>query len=240
MAQNDIGFTANTNRASAPAIWPEALRMRLQGPGGYYNLGNALGLAAGIGFQFVAARSDADATLAGVVREYLVGSPGATALTIAMVMFFISGEMYHRAFAAASGPHAGMMRRADLLSGIAALVLAIALALFGNLWLVLVSTVLLAGGKLGNAVSPAGCWPLRLEWLSRCGTTLYREVDLFRLTPILSRLPAIMAILLEMARLLAAGSPGTALYLGQSAILLICYLLWARADLLLLPRRRVG
>jgi hypothetical protein len=236
MSQKQTGFSSGGSRVAASFPCPEALRMRMQGPGGYYNIGNALGLTSGIGFQLVAARGGADASVAHVVREYLVGSPGATALSVAMIMFFVSGEMYHRALATASGPRVAMMRRADLLSGIAALVLAVALVLFGSLWLALVSTVLLAGGKLGNAVAASGCWPVRVEYLSLRGTTLCREVDLFRLAPLLSRVPAIGAILIEIARLLAIGAPGTALLLSQSTVLLICYLLWARADLLLLRR----
>ena len=142
----------------------------------------------------------------------------------------------HRAGDTRTGPAIRMMRRADFLSGVAALVLAIALVLFGSLWLALVSTVLLAGGKLGNALAPQGCWPVRVEYLGLARTTLSREFDLFRLVPLLSRIPAIVAILMEIVRLLAIGSPGMALHLSQPTVLLVCYLLWGRADLLLLRR----
>jgi hypothetical protein len=236
MSQEDTKFTTAISRASTSSLFPRGLTTRMQGPGGYYNIGNALGLSAGIAVQFFAARAEADASLVDVVREYLVGSPGATALSIAMIMFFVSGEMYHRAGDARTGPAVRMMRRADFLSGVAALVLAIALVLFGSLWLALVSTVLLAGGKLGNALSSQGCWPVRVEYLGLAKTTLSRELDLFRLAPLLSRISAIVAILTEIVRLLAIGSPGTVLHLSQSTVLLICYLLWGRADLLLLRR----
>lgn len=234
MSQNGTELRTDGSPVTAPSLWSQGLRLRMQGPGGYYNLGNALGLAAGIVFQFIAAHGEAGASAVDIVRQYLVGSPGATALSVSMIMFFVSGEMYHRALATCSEPDVVMLRRADFLSGVAALVLAVALVLFGSLWLALVSTVLLAGGKLGNALSPDGRWPVRIELLSLGGTKLRREWDLYRLAPLLSRAPAITAILIEITRLLAVGPPDIALPLAQSAVLLVCYLLWARADLLLL------
>lgn len=60
--------------------------------------------------------------------------------------------MCHRALATRTGPDIPMMRRADFLSGVAELVLAIALVLFGSLGLILVSTVLLAVGSSGTAL----------------------------------------------------------------------------------------
>ena len=79
-------------------------------------------------------------------------------------------------------------------------------------------------------------WPVRVTFMTIRGTTLCQEYDLFRLAPLLSRAPAIMSILIEITRVLAIGPPGTALHLGQSTVLLACYLLWGRADLLLLRR----
>lgn len=234
MSLKNTEFTSNCSRASTVSLCLQGLRMRMQGPGGYYNLGNALGLFAGLAFQLLAAGAEAGASLSEAVREYLVGSPGSTALSVSMIMFLVSGEMYHRAFATRAGPDAMMMRRADFLSGLAALVLAISLVLFGSLWLALVSTVLLAGGKLGNALSPEGRWPVHFDFPSFRGSTLHRECDLFRLAPALSRVPAIAAVLIEITRLLTVGPAGLGLHLAQSAVLLICYLLWARADLLLM------
>lgn len=234
MSSKNPQVTTLSSRSTAPSLGLHGLRTRMQGPGGYYNLGNALGLAAGMAFQVIAARGDAGASMSEAVREYLIGSPGATALSLAMIMFFVSGEMYHRALATRSEADVMMLRWADFLSGVAALVLAVSLVLFGSLWLALVSTVLLAGGKLGNALSPEGRWPVRIEFLSPGGTTLRREWDLFRVAPLLSRVPAIVAILIEITRLLTVGPPDLALHLAQSAVLLVCYLLWARADFLLL------
>ena len=217
--------------ASSSTRWRKGLIERMQGPGGYYNVGNALGLSAGLVFQLLAAQSDDGASAVATLREYLVGSPGATALSIAMVMFFVSGELYHRAFASPNQVDEAMLRRADLLSGIAALVLAVALVLFGSLWLALASTVLLAGGKLGNAFAPRTGWPVHFPALPEG-----HRIDLLRLAPALSRIPAIASIVVEMARVSVANPPDLGLQMAQSTILLVCYLLWARADFLLLRR----
>jgi hypothetical protein len=56
------------------------LRNRLQGPGGLYNMGNAVGLIVGIALQV---KSAGNAT-------FLVGSSTALALTFATTVFFIS------------------------------------------------------------------------------------------------------------------------------------------------------
>ena len=74
----------------------------MKGPGGYYNIGNALALATGIGVQIAAVYDPGGherGAISGGRAELLVGSPGATALTLAIAIFFVSGEMYHRAWA---------------------------------------------------------------------------------------------------------------------------------------------
>ena len=76
------------------------LRTRMRGPGGCYNVGNVLALGAGLTAQLVAvsqARGEAPVAALEAVRAYRFGSPGATALTAAIVIFFVSGEAYHRA-----------------------------------------------------------------------------------------------------------------------------------------------
>lgn len=205
-----------------------ALAARCRGAGGYYNMGNMLGLVSGIIFQFIALRDEPDASFVAALNSYLVGSPGSTALTVAMVMFFVSGELYHRAFASGMPSGRSSLRAADLLSGVAALVLAIALVMFGNVWLALISTVFLAGSKLGSALREEG-WQSRLR-LPGIGLV---TVDLLRVATALSRLPAIAAVSLEILRLAVIGAEGMVLALAQSTVLLVCYLLWLRADMFL-------
>ncbi len=216
---------------SAPAHLPpgrrtQALLARLTGPGGYYNLGNAIGLAAGMTQQVAAALRDqgAEVSALAAVWSYLFGSPAATALTVAMAAFFVSGELYFRGCRAARQPDLRLIRMGDLSSGLAALVLLIALAIYGSAWLAVASTILLAAGKFGSAMRPDAQWRVRL--------TAQTMFDPLRLTVMLSRLIAILAIILTTVEL--ARSP--AFILSEAApqmVLLLCYGLWLRGDMLL-------
>ncbi len=210
-----------------------ALLGRCQGPGGCYNLGNLIGLASGVGFSIWGARQLGGSSLASV-WQYFLGDPGATALTLAVILFLIGGELYHRAFVTAPSPQESdrLLRMADFTSGVAGLLLSIALIWFGDYVMALLSTVLLAGGKFGNALSRNGQWQVRLETVGISGTPVRLGFDAFRVAVPLSRLPAIAGLAAEILRALSepAFSSGT----GQSLILLVCYLLWLRADSLLL------
>lgn len=208
---------------------------RMQGPGGYYNIGNLIGLSSGLVLQVLSMRAQ-EGALSGfsdAVTTYLIGSPGSTALTFATLVFFFGGELYHRAWKdAASGPDIRLNRWADFISGIGALMLAVSLVYFGDIWLAITSTVLLAGGKFGSAVFPAQGWPVRIEFRGRRATTETRKFDLFRAAVVLSRIPAIGALAIG---LIGSAILGANFGLGevQSAILLLCFALWTRADILL-------
>lgn len=214
----------------SPALKSSSLRhaiaARMTGPGGLYNIGNMIGLASGIGFALIGAQGAGAA-----IVQHLAGSPGAIALSLAMLVFFASGEFYHRAFAAwDAGQSARCLKLADALSGIGALLLAVSLICFGDVWLAITSTVLLAGGKFGNALLRPDASKVRVEYLTLSGTTQSRDIDPFRMAVVLSRAPAIAGLLVA----LTTSWPGlTFLEDGPTAILLGCYLLWLRADLLL-------
>jgi len=92
---------------SRPATWHtgsatpalDALRDRLRGPGGYYNIGNSLALTTGLGVQIAAAfGGEGEGAILEAARNYFVGSSGAAALTLAIAIFFVSGEMCCRAW----------------------------------------------------------------------------------------------------------------------------------------------
>jgi len=204
----------------------DALVARMKGPGGYYNIGNALALTTGLGVQ-IAAVSGGEGQEPGAIleaaRQYLVGSPGATALTVAIVTFFVSGEMYHRAWSRGFPPDQRGNRWGDFLSGVAAVVLTVALAAFGDVLLAFISGLLLAAGKFGSALVPedygapdGNFWPKR-----------------FRAVVLASRGPALAALALELVDLLGSEGPAPAGSLVMTAVMLGCYLLWACADLLL-------
>jgi hypothetical protein len=200
-----------------------ALRARLRGPGGCYNVGNALALGAGVGVQVAAATGSGEGALA-AARHALFGSPGATALTLAILIFIVAGECYHRAWYRGFPPDARANWRGDFLSGVAAIVLTVALAAFGDLVLALLSGALLAAGKFGSALRPEDyAAPDGDPWPDRA-----------------SRAPAILALALalELARQPAPDAPaGDAV---MTAVMLACYLLWTRADLLLFATRNNG
>jgi hypothetical protein len=69
------------------SILKDELTQRLSGPGGLYNLGNGLGLLGGVSFHVAAASGTGWAALS----DYFVGSLGASAITVAMLIFFWSG-----------------------------------------------------------------------------------------------------------------------------------------------------
>jgi hypothetical protein len=195
------------------------LRARMAGPGGYYNLGNALGLVMGLGTEITAASSGSQtAALVG----YFAGTAGSTALTLATLVFFFSGEVYHRAWAGRQAPDRGLNRLGDFLSGVGAIALGVALFLFGEPLLAATSGLLHAVGKFGSALHPAEVsfpgWPA--NW-----------PDPFRTAVLASRLPAILAAAIT----LSAALSGAAVFASLVAplTLLGCYLLWTKADILL-------
>ncbi len=196
---------------------------RLGGPGGYYNVGNAVALTAGLAVQVAASLDAGGEGMEAVVRAaraYLFGSPGATSLTVSILIFFVSGEMYHRAWARGAPPDERANWWGDVLSGVAAVVLTAALVAFGDAVLALLSGVMLAAGKFGSALVP--------------GSRASR--DAWRLLPLLSRLPALATLALQIVRL--AGGGAGAGEMVMPVVMFGCFLLWLRADLLLLAGER--
>lgn len=195
---------------------------RISGPGGLYNLGNILGLAGGLALHVAAAMAARDAGVghgASAVVEYFVGSLGATAITLAMLIFFWSGERYHRAWAKGAPPDARLNRAGDISSGWGALALGTGLFLLGQPLLAATAGLLHAAGKFGSALPP--------EVQSR----LPFGPGAFRMTVVASRIPAVVLVLIEVEEALM-GDPAQPL--AASALLLLCYLLWLKADVALL------
>jgi hypothetical protein len=208
--------------AEALSRFGAAIRARMAGPGGSYNLGNALGLVMGVAIQLAAPQGSGmrgGATL----FDYFAGSSSAVALTLATMVFFCSGEVYHRAWTGRDVPDPTLNRLADLLSGIGAIGLGAALFLLGQPVLAATAGLLHALGKFGSAAYGPGVpgWPA--GW-----------PDPFRSAVLASRLPAMLAAALSMYVALPevwlGGSPAL---VAAPLTLLACYLLWARADLLL-------
>src|SRR5258708_625983 len=122
---------------------------RFPGPGTLYNAGNGLGLI--VGLAIALARDTGSSTRA--VANYFAGDSAAIALTIATLTFFVSGRTYDRAWRSAGAARSGLVRLADGISGIGAIVLGISLALVTQPALAVISATLHAVSKLGSAVT---------------------------------------------------------------------------------------
>lgn len=199
--------------------------MRLSGPGGYYNIGNAFGLTMGVALQMSAAPAGGAGmhAAADAAMTYLAGNTAAMALTVGTAVFFWSGEMYHRAWANGAPPDPALNRRGDFLSGVGAMILFVALLSLGHVMLAATAGLLHALGKFGSAWKwrPIPGW--RPEW-----------PDFFRTAVLASRVPAILATALDLMRVAASADAGTPASAWMTPLsLLVCYLVWCKADLLL-------
>ncbi len=204
----------------------QAIAARMGGPGGYYNTGNAVGLVAGISLAVWTSGAIGGHGGATAAAAYLTGSGSALALTGATLIFFWSGEVYHRAWADPDRPDPRLNRQGDFLSAIGAVALGLSMALLGLPLLAATAGGLHALGKLGSVLHRPGlpaCPGWRATW-----------PDPFRSLVLLSRAPALLVAALALAAGLSAAQPAevVAVLLGPG-VLLVCNLLWARADLLL-------
>jgi hypothetical protein len=224
--EEDMTVTDDTalSHSSEPASAGLAgeILSRFRGPGGYYNIGNLIGLLTGLALQVTTA---ATSGLAGsdVAVAYFVGSPTTLALTAATIIFLISGEMYHRAWQGNDAPNVDLNRFADLLSAAGAAVLAISLFYLGQPVLAIFTGVLIVLGKLGSALfgdssEVVPFWPA--HW-----------PDLFRSMVLAGRFPGMAAAGLGLWHQMGAGS--VAVSAIQPAVMVLCHLLWMRADVLL-------
>lgn len=219
------------NQTRAAAQMPrvlDAISSRLQGPGGYYNLGNILGLAVALGLQLSAAGNGLGDGVWTTLRGFFAGSPASVSLTACTLVFLVSGEVYRAAWVNGSPPDQRLNRIADLVSAIGAVLLGLSLLLMGQTMLALVSVVLTAGGKLGSAITgddprKIPFWPL--IW-----------PDPMRAAVLIGRAPGLAAPLMNMISQLS--QQGVTGELIQPATLFVCYLLWIKADWMLLDASR--
>ncbi len=201
-----------------------SIASRLQGPGGYYNMGNLLGLVAGTAVQIIhAAEVGPIGPLqsARITLAQFGGSSEAVFLSLAMLVFFWSGEVYHRAWTRGFPPDERLNRRGDWLSGFGAIALGTGLMITGQPFLAATAGLLHAIGKFGSALSVPGAvasWPA--AW-----------PDLWRSLVLASRVPALLAAAISLATAFATGPVGADLI--TPATLIACCLLWIKADLML-------
>lgn len=111
MQQTSVGAQP-VNQGARPRriAFPDRIRARMAGPGGLYNIGNAIGLFGGLALAVLGAQASEGASLSGGLRagyEHLAGSWAALSISLAMLIFFWSGELYHQAWAGGAPPICG-------------------------------------------------------------------------------------------------------------------------------------
>lgn len=212
-----------TSKLTLAAWILPSMRARMSGPGGYYNIGNLVGLMTGVGLQVTEASRES--TAAEAVVAFFIGNPSSIALTLATMVFLVSGEIYHRAWADGFPPDSRLNALGDLLSAFGALALGVGLLILGQPLMAAFSGLLHAVGKFGSAFEELGMRPI-----------LAKE-RFWRSVVVLSRIPAIMAATFEIAIMLFSAQ-GMFEITGFAApvFLLVCYLLWLKADIMLFPK----
>jgi hypothetical protein len=209
----------------------------MSGPGGFYNIGNLIGLCQGLATQILVTKDLSQTSRMvspATAVDYLAGNSAAIAMTAATTIFMVSGEVYHRAWNGQQQPRDDLNHLADFLSGLGAVCLGLALLAFGHPFLALTSGLLHSIGKFGSAWHGPGVPALKRP---------ARRPDPFRTLVLFSRLPAIAAAGLELHASLfmgeaGMGGAGPVPHWTTPATLLVCYLLWSRADLLLFRSSR--
>lgn len=218
---------APPKKASADSKLMRALGDRLTGPGGLYNIGNVIALVAGVTASLLEVQDST--SWAEAVQAALFGSPAASWLTLALLIFIVGGEVYHRALSDPT-PRKGLVRAGDALAALAA-ALAVSLIYLGDFVLALAAGVLLGGGRLGSALAPDGAWIIAVEaGVGRPNRTRV-TFDGFRMASMLSRAPTLALLALEILRVILNGGPFSDATLP--AVMFMCFLIWLRADILL-------
>ncbi|WP_172332528.1 hypothetical protein [Mangrovicoccus sp. HB161399] len=191
---------------------------RLRGPGGCYNLANLLALAAGIAAQVSAAAGSLDASFSAMLRACFHGEPGAAWLTAAVSIFLAAGEAHHRAWLHPGQPSRHLLRLGDLLSGLGASALTLSLLCYGDAVLAILSGLLLAFGKFGNAAFPGR----------------QNLAGLFRRAALLSRAAVLASLAPGLAAAVLQPGAAAALDVAMAWVLVLRTLICCRGDYLLL------
>ncbi|KAA0686881.1 hypothetical protein DTW90_33700 [Neorhizobium sp. P12A] len=190
-------------------------------PGRLYNLGNLVGFFGGAGATIATARSDASGLSAlGRLEIYAFGNTSALMLSLATLIFFVAGLAYTRAWRDGAVPDRTMSQVGDGLSGVAAIAFGAGVALLGNSILAASGGAMHAIGKFGSACSGES----KSAGMPRLGS-FFKELVL------LSRIPAICAAAAGVFR----AEHGTVVQIILSLNVIFCCLVWAAADIRLLP-----
>ena len=215
-----IGSSTNrsTNRFAAIMtlprtwVWQQACN-RFKNAGMTYNTGNWLALAGAIAQVVLSTHNDTE--IASGLMDYFLGNLAAIGATLGTVAFFYGGRKYNQAWGNGLPANESKNRDGHFWSAVGATLIAFGLAGLGttdsSLVAAIVGGILHTGGK-------AGCLFDR------------RREKIYKYLPLLSRMPALLSLGLDLAH------PGQSVIL--SAALIVATIVWARADIMLMPQGR--
>ncbi|MEM6941617.1 MAG: hypothetical protein AAF943_16375 [Pseudomonadota bacterium] len=208
--------------APRPGDFAAGRLSRLSGPGGFYCLANIVGLSALFLVSLVATWGQPFPVTA--LLTHFFAAPGAVWLFVSLVTFLISGEVYHQAYQSADGPDRTGIVWGDFLSGVAAVLLTIAMIRLGDTLLACGAGVMLFIGKFGSAALA----------IMKIGNPqpLYRAA---RLCVLASRVPSVLSLVLGMFASVQAGAAISSIFLPLA--LVVTFALCFYADLLLLKQQ---
>ena len=188
---------------------------RLQGPGGLYTIGNVIGLATAAAAMLFGAD-----ILPGGGWTTAAPLDAAVLLALSYALFLYSGEVYHRAWGPSPDP--GLVRLADGISAVGALLLAVSLSRLGHLQMAVGASLVHAAARAGSALAHG---PVRI---ALPGLPAF---DPFRVAVVASRLPAIADLTLFVLWTGLAGTRPVALALA--GVLIVRLVLCVAADWML-------
>jgi hypothetical protein len=204
-----------------------SVAVRMQGPGGLYNTGDVLGFGVGLAVGIAGARGQQD--VAAAAENFVAGSPAAVAFTAATAIFLWGGEQYHQAWKNGFPPDPARNRWGDLFSGVGATALGLGLSMIGSPVLAATSGFLHAAGKFGSALGVEKDFVLAGRTIPAAG--------LCRGSVLLSRVPAVWITVASIAGAVDLAPAADAMRRSiLPATMLVCYGLWAIADIKLMTK----
>jgi hypothetical protein len=194
-------------------------KQQLQNPGRLYNLGNYLALSAAILHCLVSAYVKGITTTS-EIGSFFFGSWPAMFTTLAVLIFFVSGRIYAKAWATGFPPIAKLNSQGHMLSAMGAVFVGVGLIGISqnnlSLFLAVTTTILHAGGKFGS-------------WIG------FGNDAAFKILPLLSRGTYIASLVLDIAATTMQNNFGMNLSIEilLPLALITAAAAWARADWLL-------
>ncbi len=194
-------------------------------PGKTYNVGNVASILGAVIQVSIKSGSLQNASVG--LGQYFVGNAPAAAVTLASLIFFWGGGIYDDAWKNGFPPDARKNNIGHLFSVAGATLLASGLALLSVADPIAEGSAILggalhAGGKLGSVVDP-------------------QRDSFYKMLPLMSRVPTFAAAAYDVCSNVSKyhpGSPEAWLLSILPMTYMLCSLIWARGDIMLMPEGR--